>query len=105
MFAPFRTYVGPNKCVFHGAHGEMNNLYGGGWSEYKKKVYDTPYRLELLSQSLSEAKYGGTISEEMKQFFMMLYRTILEVNVEAYSKQALANITVIRHDVKSNECK
>ena len=105
MSAPFPTYIRPNKYVFHGAHGEMNNLYDSGWSEYTKKMYDTPYKLELLAQSLSEAKYGGTISQETKEFFMILYSTIPRVSAEAYSKQALASITVIRHDVKSNNCK
>ena len=109
MSAPL---IRPNKCVFHGAHGSLNNVYDSEeWKDYTNKVHDTPYKLENLAKSLSEAQYHGkhgavsTLSEEMKEFFMVLYREIPQVNVEAYSKQALENIVVIRHDVQSNNCK
>ena len=98
--------------MFHGAHESLNNVYNSEeWKDYTNKVHDTPYKLENLAKSLSEAQYHGkhgavsTLSEEMKEFFLVLYTEILQVNIEAYSKQALENIIVIRHDVQSNNCK
>ena len=45
------------------------------------------------------------LSLEMKTFFKFLYDNIPQISMEAYTKQAFANVTIIRHNAKSNESK
>ena len=86
----------------------MNNVYTATkneWAGYKDKVFETPYQIELLSQSLYGAQYGNNLSVEMKKFFEFLYDNVRRINLESFSKQALENVTIIRHKVQSNDCK
>ena len=75
------------------------------WAGYTDKVFEEPHRLESVSLSLKDSQYKEQLSPEMKTFFENLYKTILKVNTESYSKQALQYITIIRHKVDSNEAK
>ena len=86
----------------------MNNVYSESmneWVGYKNKVFQHPWSLELLSNSLHETHYGDDLSEEMQQFFQYLNDNVPKINGESYSKQALANVTIIRHRAKNNDNK
>ena len=109
----FRVYAERQEpCRFHGSWDHMNNVYLATmeeWAPYTSKVFEKPDQLETLSRSLWESQYNVCgqpgLSKEMKKFFEELYDNIVDINTEAYSKGALAYITVIRHKVPSNESK
>ena len=97
-------------CPFHGAHKHMNNVCGetlDEWGSGGDKVFESPYAIERLAQSLYLAQYnnGDFLAEGMKTFFQFLYDNVPQINVEAFTKQAFANVIIIRHKVKSNDSK